>query len=201
VIVQSFDIRIRGTLYTIVDRRGIDSAADRDAIKSGIFEELRRHQQDAMCAALGIPEVGEGFDNVLLGVYKDGVLVGGFLLTTLGYQSGPWEDLVQWAETSSDPAVFNARPMPALHSLPDEEQNEVFAAINHHLLTGRMDSVEGHQIKFNKLSWAIFKGRGDEMSLRSRRYHAAIKGDSRFKMTEAPDDSNAELTRVDLETA
>lgn len=201
MILNPFTVISRGNQWKFVDRLSIDSDLERDAVQQVILGQIDLMQKDAMCAALGIKEVG-AIGNLEFGVYdKDDVLTGVFLVASLDYQSGPWADLIDWEVTSSDPCVFRARPMPGFLSMDEDDALDLSVDAAHHLLFRRMTTMSGNDVEFERLSWAIFKDRTDPNSVEARKYHDKAKGDNRFNMTEAPDPNDAALTRVDIQLA
>lgn len=198
MIINPFDVQSGLTRFTFVDRQAIDSDAERNQVEQFIQMQIAVMQEDAMCAALGIPEV-RTIGNLGFGVYDGTDLVGVFLVASLDYQSGPWADLVDWEIISSDPAVFFARPMPGFALLSQTSALDLAVDAAHHFLARRMTSVGGHGVEFRKLSWAIFKDRTDPNSIAAKRIHDKAVADNRFRMTEAPDPNDATLTRVDIE--
>jgi hypothetical protein len=200
MIINPFVVTSRGKEWTFRDREAIDSALERDAIQQFMLLQLEVMQSDAMCDALGLAESGP-IGNLGFGVYDGATLSGVFLVAALDYRSGPWADLIDWEVTNSDPAVFHARPMPGFVSLAEEGALALSVDAAHHLLANTMTSVGGCDVEFARLSWAIFKDRGDENSLAAKRIHDAAAADQRFTMTEALDPDDATLTRVDIELA
>jgi len=200
MILRPFNVNSRGTRYSFIDQLAVDSDAERAAIQQAVQLQLALMPEDAKCAALGIAETGT-FGNIQLGVYDGSTLTGAFLLTSLDYQSGPWADLVDWQVTSSDPAVFHGRPMPGFPALSLADSLDLSVDAAHHMLARRIQSVGGHDVKFQRLSWAVFKGRADPRSRAANRVHDKAAADGRFRMTEAPDGNDATLTRVDIELA
>jgi hypothetical protein len=203
MILQTFNVTSRGNRYRFMDRQAIDSDAEREAIQQVMGIQLGAMQEDAMCAALGIAEVG-AIGNLGFGVYddRDDTLVGVFLVASLAYQSGPWADLVDWEVVNANaPAVFHARPMPGFPVLPLDDSLDLSTDGAHHLLARRLTSVGGIGVEFRRLSWAIFKDRTDSNSRAAKRIHAAAAADNRFSMSENADPNDAALTRVDIELA
>ncbi len=198
MIIQPFDVQSGSRSYTFIDRQAIDSDVDRAIIQQMMQVQIGLMQEDAMCAALGILEVGV-VGNLGLAVYDNTALVGVTLLTTLEYQSGPWADLVDWEVVSNDPAVFHARPMPAFPILSLEDSLDLAVDSAYHLLFRRMTSVGGIGVEFRRLSWAIYKDRTDANSRAAKRIHDKAAADIRFRMTEIPDPADAARTRVDIE--
>jgi len=201
MILQPFTVNSsRGKRYDFIDRRAIDSSAERTRVNQAIQASLVVMQQDAMCDAIGLPSVGQA-DNFGFGVYEGGDFVGVFLVATLTYQSGPWADLIEWEVVSNDPAVFHARPMPAFPVLSLDDSLDLSVDSAHHLLARRLTTVGGVNVEFKRLSWAIFKARTDPASRAVQRVHDKAKADHRFNMVELPDQANAARTRVDIELA
>ena len=198
MIIQPFEGQSGPTRFTFIDSRAIDSDAQREVVQQMMQVQIGLMQEDAMCAALGILEVGI-IGNVGLAVYDGSDLVGVTLLASLDYQSGPWADLVDWEIVNSDPAVFHARPMPAFPVLSLDASLDLAVDSAHHLLFRRMTSVAGVGIEFRRLSWAIYKDRDDANSRAAKRIHDRAAADNRFRMTEGPDPADAERTRVDIE--
>lgn len=199
MILEPFDIVSRGTRYTFVDWQTIESEAEKDAVFAVMAASLALMQQDAMCKALGIEEVGT-VGNFELGVYDGDDLVGITLIASLDYKSGPWADLIDWEVTNPNAdAVFWARPLPWFPPLPLDDSLDLSTDVAHHLLSRRMMSVSGTWVTFSRLSWAIYKDRDDVNSRAEQRVHDHALADSRFTMTELPDPADASRTRVDLE--
>ncbi len=65
----------------------------------------------------------------------------------------------------------------------------------------RMTTVGGYEATFDRLSWAIYKGRTDPNSVAMKQIHDHAAADARFAMTETVDPDDAERTRVDIELA
>lgn len=207
MILESFDLNSgQGQdrkRYRFVDRLAVDSPDEQTLIGQFMIMQLAVMQDDAKCAALGLPDCDSAFGNLGFGVYEAGALVGVFLVATLGYQSGPWRDPSggDWTIDNSNPAIFHARPMPGFVTLPEARALDLSTDAAHHFLARRLRTVGGNNAEFHRLSWAIFKGRGDANSQRAKRIHDHAKADNRFRMVEAPDATDPELTRVDLELA
>lgn len=198
MIITPFDVVSRGQRYTFIDRQALDSETERDQIQQFMLGQLALMQDDAKCEALGLPGVGT-IGNLGFGAYRDSALIGVFLITSLDYRSGPWEDLVDWVVINSDPAVFHARPMPGFVGLAEPEALDLAVDATYHMMFRRIESVGGTSVEFSRFSWAIFKNRTDPNSKMAKRIHDHAAADGRFEMTEAPDPNEPALTRVDIE--
>lgn len=198
MILQPFEVVSGGTTYRFLDAASIDSDVERAQIQTFMAAQLELSQQDAMCAALGIDEVCT-VGNLGLGVYDGATLIGVLLVASLAYQSGPWADLTDWEVTNGDPAVFHARPMPGFPLLSLEDSLALSVDAAHHLLAETMTSANGHNVEFTRLSWGIYKDRGDANSRAAKRVHDEAAADARFAMTETADPDDAERTLVYIE--
>jgi len=200
MIILPFTVRSRNKRYDFVDTQAIDSGAEKTRVQQVITSSLQLMQQDAMCEAIGIQSFTK-FQPHGFAVYDGLSPVGIFLVAAVAHQSGVWRDPHNgdWTVIDRHPAVFHARPMPGF-SLPEPEALDLSTNAAHHLLSAKtMRSAGEHKIEFRRLSWAIFKGRADPMSVAAKKMHDHAKADNRFKMTELPDPANAQRTRVDIE--
>jgi hypothetical protein len=201
MIVAPFNVRRGPKRYDFVDRAAIDSQAERDAVQAEIVAQLDASQQDAMCAALGIPGVAV-VPNFGFAVYESGVRVGVYLMASNAYQSGPWADLMDWEETSPGaPIVLHGRHMPGFGGLSTADEQALSAEVTWHVLSKRLATVGGREIAFQRVSWAIFLDRTDSASERDKGVHGAIVNDARLRAITAADPNDAALTRVDVELA
>jgi hypothetical protein len=201
MIIEPFHVNSHGKRWRFVDSQAISSELERTRIQQIAQLQLATMQDDAKCVALGIAESGT-IGNLFFGVYDPGgSLAGIFFLAALEYQSGPWEDLVDWSVTSADPAIFHARPMPGFPALTLEDSLELSVDGAHHLLKHRTETVDGFQVEFRRFSWAIYQARTDPNSRAMQRIHDRAASDGRFTMTELPDPADPTRTRVDIEIA
>lgn len=199
MIVQPFDVNVQGPKrFRFVDRMAIDSPVEQQQVQLAITEQLMLAQQDAMCAALGITEL-EAIPNFGFAVYDDDVRVGVYLLAANQYVSGPWVDVVDWVQTNNDDAIIHGRHMPSFEGLSVEDEQELAMETTWHFLHNNLVTAGGHELKFQKISWAIFTGRTDPKSLRTIGMHNRVVSDPRLKVTMVPDENDASLTRVDAE--
>ena len=136
MILNPFSLRLGPRLFTFVDRMAIDSPIEHQAVQTLIAEALMVSQQDAMCAALGVTET-EAIPNFGLGVYENGTRVGIYLMAANRYISGPWEDVIDWVQTSNDPATIHGRHMPMFLGLDADTEKELAAETAWWCLTNR----------------------------------------------------------------
>lgn len=186
MIISPFDIRIRNKRYDFLDRISIDSASEEAEVNTAIIQQLQDSQQDAMCLALNIAEVEVPIPNFGFGVYDDGVRIGVYLMASC-------------KQITTSPLVVEARHMPGFSVLSQADEEELAAETTFHFLEKPLPTVAGGQITFQKISWAIFEDRTDAKSLRDIGIHNKIINDPRIKATLVPDDTDANLTRVDVE--
>jgi hypothetical protein len=200
MIISTFDVQSGGKDYTFVDRVAVDNGEERERIQQFIMAQLSIMQQDAMCEAIGIQAVTE-FEALGFGVYDRSDLIGVFLIAALAHQSGVWRDPHNgdWEVINSDPVIFFARPMPGFVALPESVALDLSVDSAYHFLAQTLISVGGHDVKFGKLSWAIFKGRTDANSRMAKKIHDYAAVDARFKMTETIDQTDVSRTLVDIE--
>lgn len=198
MIINPFEVSLDLRTFTFVDRLSIDSVAEQDAVQQAIIKQLAAAQQDAMCAALGLPEL-EVIPNFSFGVYEGGSRVGIYMMAANQYISGPWADLVDWKVISSDPAILCGRHMPGFDRLSIEDEQSLSAETTWHFLSQELATAGGHKLSFERVSWAIFEGHTDDTSLRDIGVHNAIVADERLEATMVPDEVDSSLTRVDVE--
>ena len=201
MILKPFFVNSHGKRWQFVDSNSISADVERERIQQISIAAVALMQDDAKCVALGINEVGV-VGNLHFGVYDQAdVLRGIFFVAALDYQSGPWTDLVDWQVTSNDTAVFHARPMPGFPLLSLDDALDLSVDSAHHLLFRNIQTVDGFDVNFSRLSWAIYKDRTDPSSRAMKRVHDRAKADARFQMTEAADPADPARTRVDIELA
>ena len=201
MILQPFHVVSRGTRYRFVDAASLSSQAERDLIFAVTTSVMALMQQDAMCAALGCEERG-AIDNFSFGVYDNGSLAGVFFVASMEYRSGPWVDTIDWAVVDSEaPARFYARVMPGFPPLSLDEALDLSTDTAYHFLARTMKTIDGFDVRFDRLSWAIFKDRTDANSRAAKRLHDHADADGRFRMIEVVDPSEVARTLVDIELA
>lgn len=199
MILQPFTVNSHGKRWEFVHADSLASDVERDQIQQFARMQLQIMTDDAKCAALGIAEVGV-IGNLGFGVYEGGTLSGVFLMASLDYQSGPWSDLVSWEVADANaPVVLHARPLPGFPLLTLDNSLTLSVDAAHHFLARKLQTVDGYDVGFKRLSWAVHKGRNDAGSRAVQRVHERAKADNRFTMIEAADPNDALLTRVDLE--
>jgi hypothetical protein len=196
MIIKSFSVG----QYSFVDRLLIDSGGEQSAVNSAIHAQLASAQQDAMCGALGVAEL-KPIPNFGFGVYDGATRIGVYLVASNDYISGPWADVTDWEVIGSDPIVLHGRHMPGFGGLPEGDEQALAADTTHYLLSEQLETVEGNNIAFSRLSWAIFKDRTDANSLRDIGIHNAIVADGRLSATQTPCENDATMTAVNVELA
>jgi hypothetical protein len=203
MIIKPFTVDSGGTTYRFVERRGLDPELLKTSITDMIKQNHDFSQFEAMCAQLGLSDVGP-IPNMRFGVFVSDTLVGVWGLGRLQYVSGPWDNTTDWnvVNPGAD-SVWTARPMPGFLELDPaiETALSVETAVKLLAINAPFRSMEDVPVEFESLHWAILKSHTDEISVRAKRLHNAAIADQRLLVTETIDPNNSLRTLAKLELA
>ncbi len=202
MILQPFTVNSQGTQYRFVEQAALDNEAQKLLVDEAITDNLDAMQHEAQCAQIGLKEFGP-VPNMRFAVFDNSTFTGVWMLGALGYVSGPWADTVDWQVTDPNaPAIWTARPMPGFLGMQvlDELKLAVDTATK---LLGRgapFRSVQGTNVEFKSLHWAIYKNHTDRRAVRANALHLAAQSDVRLRVTETadPDDAHRTLAKLEL---
>jgi hypothetical protein len=200
MIIQSFYIQSGGVTFAVTDRASLDSEEARRRVNQAHARALAYAQEGAKCKARGLPDRQE-IDNWIWAIFRGADFLGIFMLGSLTYVSGPWENLQTWSLTRpGTPAMFDAVPLPGVFGMTEDEEKaftvEIFVEILRRpprLLSGELRSVG-----INKLHYGIFKDYSDPGSERVKGQHAAVMADPRLVVTEAAHPTIVGLTIAEV---
>lgn len=200
MIIQAFTVRSRNKIYDIVDRDAIDSEAVKRQVNKMHAAALAYAQEGGKCKARGLPD-RQGLDNWVLAVFDGVELIGIFMLGSITYVSGPWENLQTWEVTEPGAYVhIEAVPMPGVLSMAQDIEEDFAADILDAVLSEplRMISGQGLSVNLDKLHYGILLDLDDTMSKRAQGQHAGMKAHPGLSVVETQHATIAGLTIVEI---
>jgi hypothetical protein len=201
MIIQEFNVRSKNVDYDFVDRDALDSEAEKRQVNAMHAAALAYVQTNALCENRGLADRGE-IDNRVLAVYKDGAIIGIWMLGCIEYVSGPWDNLTNWnvVNPGAD-AMLSAVPMSGIVGMDEDDEAE-FAAMTARKLVQTPNvgllSGQGTPVGFEKIHYGIFKEHDDPVSMRARAHHAKVKADPQLDVIETPHPTIPHLTLVEI---
>lgn len=187
MIFLPFTVRSRNVSYSIVDRDVLDSEETKRQVNRVHAQALATAQEGAKCKSRGLPDRQE-LDNRVLGVFEDGELLGIFMLGSLSYISGPWDNLQAWnAVSPGADVILEAVPLPGVFKMaPDVEEDFAASIFDVVVSTPRLGlmSGQGVPVGFGKLHYGIYLDHTDAVSRRVQGQHSKVKLHPRLKVTE-----------------